>query len=233
MNYKKVYDQICSRAKNLNRVKGKKEYFESHHIIPLCLGGTGSTKEWQSHENIVLLTAREHFLCHWLLHEMYPDNIKLTRAFNLMCRIENPKQSRYKPSSRIIQYAKEIDRKSRLGSSGFWKGKKLSEETKEKIRLANLGKKQTKETIKKRHESKINGGGYKKQADSIRGRKWSDEQRTKIKLWNNTIGYKHSEETRKKMRGPRKKIECPHCLKEGNFSAMKRWHFDNCKLLKK
>lgn len=233
MNYKKIYDQICKRAKNSNRVKGQKEYFESHHIIPLCLGGTGNTKEWKTHENIVLLTAREHFLCHWLLHEMHPDNIKLAKAFNLMCKIENPKQSRYKPSSRIIQYAKEIDRKYRLGSNGFWKGKKLSEETKEKIRLANLGKKQTKKTIKKRHESKINSGGYKKQADSIRGRKWSEEQREKILLWNNSIGYKHSEETRKKMRGPRKKVECPHCLEEGGFSAMKRWHFDNCKSLKK
>ena len=23
---------------------------------------------------------------------------------------------------------------------------------------------------------------------------------------------------------------CPYCMKEGQFVAMKRWHFDNCKL---
>jgi hypothetical protein len=27
-------------------------------------------------------------------------------------------------------------------------------------------------------------------------------------------------------------VKCPHCGKEGGSSAMKRWHFDNCKLKK-
>ncbi len=25
------------------------------------------------------------------------------------------------------------------------------------------------------------------------------------------------------------KVQCPHCIKEGQLTAMKRWHFDNCK----
>jgi hypothetical protein len=29
---------------------------------------------------------------------------------------------------------------------------------------------------------------------------------------------------------PKPKVECPHCSKIGGISAMKRWHFDNCKL---
>lgn len=29
----------------------------------------------------------------------------------------------------------------------------------------------------------------------------------------------------------RKKIECPHCRKVGDSTNMKRWHFDNCKII--
>lgn len=32
-----------------------------------------------------------------------------------------------------------------------------------------------------------------------------------------------------KFKGPQKRIECPHCGKVGGKSAMKRYHFDNCK----
>ena len=34
-------------------------YTENHHIIPKCLGGSNLE------ENLVNLTAREHFVCHW------------------------------------------------------------------------------------------------------------------------------------------------------------------------
>jgi hypothetical protein len=56
-------------------------------------------------DNIVKLTAREHFLCHWLLHEMYPNNTDLRYSFWSMCR-SSDNQKRYRPSSRIYEYAK-------------------------------------------------------------------------------------------------------------------------------
>jgi len=56
MNYQKIYDQIIERAKN-RKLEG---YKEKHHIIPKCLGGPDNK------ENLVELTAREHFLCHLL-----------------------------------------------------------------------------------------------------------------------------------------------------------------------
>ena len=57
MNYKKIYHSIISKAKN----RTTDEYVEKHHIIPTSLGGKNNK------ENIVRLTAREHFVCHWLL----------------------------------------------------------------------------------------------------------------------------------------------------------------------
>lgn len=40
-------------------------YTERHHILPVCLCSTSSQKK--DKQNIAYLTAREHFLCHWLL----------------------------------------------------------------------------------------------------------------------------------------------------------------------
>jgi hypothetical protein len=59
--YFEWYYNIISKAQNSGRAKGGAEYYESHHIIPKSLGGSNAPK------NLVLLTAREHFICHLLL----------------------------------------------------------------------------------------------------------------------------------------------------------------------
>ena len=154
MNYQKIYDSIIESAKTKNREKSNFDYYEAHHIIPLCLGGTGNVKQYKHHENIVLLTAREHFLCHWLLHEIYPENKKLTLAFHLMCVVKNDTQIRYKPSSRIVEYAKIKNRDARKKQTGYWKGKKMDPRITEAARLHHLGKKQSEETISKRFKNR-------------------------------------------------------------------------------
>ncbi len=84
MNYTKIYQKIIDKAKKENRVKRKYDdlnyvYYEQHHIIPKSLGGSNKK------ENLVLLTAREHFICHLLLIRMYKENendhIKMCRSF--------------------------------------------------------------------------------------------------------------------------------------------------------
>ena len=61
MNYQKIYESIINKAKSENRKKHNGTYYENHHIKPRCLNG-GEEKE-----NKVLLTAKEHFICHKLL----------------------------------------------------------------------------------------------------------------------------------------------------------------------
>jgi hypothetical protein len=95
MNYLKIYNQIIDRAKG-REIEG---YTEKHHIIPKCMNGTNNP------DNLVKLTAREHFLAHWLLHEIYPNNTDLKYAFWSMCR-SSDNQKRYKPSSRVYEYSK-------------------------------------------------------------------------------------------------------------------------------
>lgn len=55
-------------------------YCEEHHIIPKCLGGSDES------DNLVKLSAREHFVAHLLLHKMHPDNPKLWFAVHSMTR---------------------------------------------------------------------------------------------------------------------------------------------------
>jgi len=65
--YTKCYNSIIANAKARILVN---RYTERHHIIPKSLGGDNSK------ENLVKLTAREHFICHWLLTKMLTGNEK-------------------------------------------------------------------------------------------------------------------------------------------------------------
>ena len=116
MDYKKIYNQIIERAKT-RQLEG---YVEKHHIIPKCLGGDDKK------ENIVQLTAREHFLCHKLLVEIYPKESKLKHALFLMSiGKQKTKNKHYKISSREYERLK-------LEYSLFLTGKKQSDKTKDK-----------------------------------------------------------------------------------------------------
>ena len=80
MNYDKIYKQIIEFRKE--NPLDKDQYGQNHHIIPKSLGGSGDK------ENLVRLSAREHFICHMLLAEMYPKNsnewYKMNHAFMQM-----------------------------------------------------------------------------------------------------------------------------------------------------
>ena len=77
MNYSKIYNSIIDNGKKRNQ--DKDTYYESHHIVPRCLGGSNEK------ENLVLLTAREHFISHLLLVKMHPLERGLVKAANMMC----------------------------------------------------------------------------------------------------------------------------------------------------
>lgn len=100
MNYKKNYSEYIAAVKSSGRILDG--YKETHHILPRCLGGDDSS------DNLVELTAREHFLAHYLLAKIYPGNIKIIMAFLAMCRV-NSWQKRY-VNSRLYE-ALKIKRK--------------------------------------------------------------------------------------------------------------------------
>ena len=137
MNYKKIYIQLIERAQSENRQKGCGVYFERHHIVPKCLGG-GNDKL-----NLALLTAREHFVAHKLLCEIYPDEQKLHYALWRMMNPQSKKHLRdYNISSREYNQCKQVQQKivQQLGKQNKGNRVEHSTETREKISNAAKGR---------------------------------------------------------------------------------------------
>ena len=86
MDYKKIYESLIEKRKD-GAIDG---YSEKHHIVPRCLSG-GDNKE-----NIVLLTAEEHFLAHLLLCKIHPGHSGLVAAAMFMCGGINGKRNNNK-----------------------------------------------------------------------------------------------------------------------------------------
>lgn len=99
MEYLKIYNRIVERATNRD-ILG---YVEKHHIVPKCLGGENKKS------NIVSLTAKEHYICHKLLCEIYPNESKLKYAFWRMCNVANNEhqERNYKVSAKVYSRIKD------------------------------------------------------------------------------------------------------------------------------
>ncbi|AWD90586.1 homing endonuclease [Erwinia phage Cronus] len=76
MNYKNHYEKLITRAK----ARVLTDYKERHHIVPKCLGGTDDP------DNIVNLTAEEHFIAHQLLVKIHPGHSGLSFSALSMCQ---------------------------------------------------------------------------------------------------------------------------------------------------
>lgn len=139
MNYERIYYAIIEKAKKANRVKGVDVYYEAHHIIPECLGGSGRVSQWKNHPNIILLTGKEHFICHRLLCKIHPENRKLAHAFWGMCNQSRNYQERYVPSLKAYEEAKNLHA---IAMSQSMKGHTL-----------NQGRKQSEEHVRNRMKS--------------------------------------------------------------------------------
>ena len=95
--YSKLYYNITSNAKQ-RIIEG---YVETHHVVPQSLGGSNNK------DNLVDLTAREHFICHWLLIKMTEgeERSKMLYALHGM-KAENKFQSRYQSKITARVYEK-------------------------------------------------------------------------------------------------------------------------------
>jgi hypothetical protein len=78
MNHEYRYNQIIMNAMKENRRYDTTKFYERHHIIPKCCGGSDSS------ENLIYLKLREHFICHGLLAKMS----KYTKDDILRCKLE-------------------------------------------------------------------------------------------------------------------------------------------------
>jgi hypothetical protein len=116
MNYKAIYDQLVFKAQNRVLLG----YCEKHHVVPKCMGGL-NTKN-----NIVLFTAKEHFIAHKLLVRIYPDVKGVWYALIAM--------------GRIVEFKSRIFASEREAAYAARRGTKYSEEAKKKMSNAKIGK---------------------------------------------------------------------------------------------
>lgn len=112
--YLKWYINIV--LSGLHRSKTKKEsqsiigYTESHHILPRCMCDESQKSDV---ENIVHLTAREHFLVHWLLCKLFTGKNKISMwcAMASFLQNNNDKNKDSKINSHQYQILKKYSSK--------------------------------------------------------------------------------------------------------------------------
>lgn len=221
--YRYFYYSIIDRALSREILAG---YVERHHIIPRSLGGADTPN------NIVALTAREHFICHWLLTKMVEgkDTYKMFNALNCMMFVENKWHERYKVNSRTFERLKiQISEQKSIKFSGEGNamyGKTHSKAARLKISQTHKGSVRTEEA--KLNMSKASKGKPKseKHKQAMRD-KWASGTR-KLPPLRGTP----SEETKRKISEGVKNMPLEECYKCGFKTTkgnVRRWHNDNCK----
>lgn len=219
--YENWYNSIIDKARA--RVLTN-TYTETHHVIPRSLGGLDTD------ENLVKLTAREHFICHWLLTKTTTGAArnKMINAL-VMMQGESTYQERYKTkiTSRVFanlreEYARHISERN------TGRIQPLAENAKQKA--AMTGRKRAPFSDEWLAKLKAARQGER---NGMYGKQHSNE--TREKQSKKAIGRKQSNETIQKkanaIRGSkREKKHCPHCDQMIAVNTFVRWHGDNCKL---
>jgi hypothetical protein len=164
--YHRWYLSIIAKAQAEGRKKCGDGKYDRHHIIPVSMGGTNNKS------NLVLLTSKEHFLCHLLLFKCTEGKAKMSMAcaWHRMATIK-----RY--CSR--QYV-EIGVRHKISLNGVNKGAYQSPEKRAKISASLKGRKNqavalalTGRKLSEETKAKIAEAGKK--------RIWSNETREKIR----------------------------------------------------
>lgn len=200
MDYLKIYKNLIEISQNKNRNKSKELYYEKHHILPRCLGGS------DDENNLVLLTAREHFIAHKLLTYIYKRNFKIACAFNLMVFMNDRK---YRVTSRDYQYVREL-----------YALTPIDEETREKLKNIfhtkewnyKISKTLKNHAVSYETRQKISAAGKGRKATLIALENYKKGNKEKNK------GVKHQQ------------IECEYCHKYISLNNHTRWHGKKCKV---
>lgn len=179
--YTAIYNSIVNNAKLRNWKSSRysigsvdsKCYTETHHIIPRCLGGDDSS------DNLCVLTAKEHFICHYLLTKMYKGDKSILLAFSIMCNKTPGKSSNDYSEVRknlpgilresISNYFGEGESEARIkfrkDTTERWKDAEYAKKVKDGIKLAY------KNTD---YREKVRKSSLERMADPEQKRKWKE-----------------------------------------------------------
>lgn len=167
--YSKWYFSIIEKSKDSNRKKLKRNhkdyvYYESHHVIPKSFGGNEK----------VLLTAKEHFICHLLLCRMLEgtNKHKMINALIKMSFSKSKGQERY--TSRTFSLVRKLIAQK---NSETFKGKKKTEKTRNNMKGRSGAYKRTKEHIIS--SSMAQKKRFQNSPGTFTGKKFTEEMKIK------------------------------------------------------
>lgn len=135
--YTRWYNNIINFAKSQDRNKIEKKY-EAHHIIPNSI---------KKNKDTVLLTPKEHFICHKLLLKMVNEKEHKKKMRYALWMMSNSKK--YKVTARLYeslrkQHALQVsidarNRRYKRNAPAWNKGKKLSKDHIQKLKQNHKG----------------------------------------------------------------------------------------------
>lgn len=223
MDYKRIYGSfIADRLKNQ---PNKPSYFERHHIVPKCLGGSDEL------ENIIKLSPEDHFFAHLLLAKIHGGRLwHALVAMTILISGRKASDGYLKRSRKVFAKARiEAGKVHSVLMKGRFTGDKhpmygvacselskqrtrerhaaghnpmSSQESRDKVSKALKGRVFSPETIKKMSDArklvKISQATKDKMSASHTGKKLSKESIEKTRQYN--LGRKKSPEQIEKMR---------------------------------
>ena len=205
--YERWYHAIIDKARQRELSIG-----EVHHILPRSLGGDNSKA------NKVVLTPKEHFMCHLLLTKFThgKDRMKMCKALWMMKGRSNKVFFSSKMYNDIRMQCKRLASEN---SRRMW----ANTEIRSTLIALRTGRKNTSDTLKlmsesarRRHtENPLPVETRRLISDKLRGRRLTDAEKEKRRL--------------AASKNPKPKVTCPWCLMSGGKPVMARYHFDNCK----
>ena len=222
MNYEAHYNKLITRAQN----RELPEPYETHHIIPKCMGGSNKK------DNLVRLTCEEHYVAHQLLVKMHPEHKNLIFAAKMM----TTNTSRTHRGNKLYGWLRRafMNRVSELKKGkktnfvpwnkglkgckiGHPKGYKITEEHRKNLSESHLGQ------VPWNKDSKGIMVAWNKGLKGVTpGNTHPCTDAAKELLRSANIGKTYSVETNAKKAS--KKCSCLICKKETTTSSLSRYH---------
>jgi len=235
--YVKWYLSICKRSQL--KFTTRKEavlyygYTEEHHILPKSLCSDDIQKNDKS--NRVYLSAREHFICHWLLTKITHSQ-SMFRAFWGLTSQHSSNHKRYKVCSKVYELSKKAYSKSISGDNHWMKSEKSRKNASiaAKKRILNMTEEQKKNkrialsmSIKGRilspeHKDRIGKANKNKKRSSEMNMRQSMRQKEYVI----THGWKSPT-----LGVVRDKQPCHICGTLVDVANMNKWHGDKCRFI--
>ena len=180
--YKIVEYAQQQNRKKLHRSNAKYAYFESHHVLPKSIFPEYKNDKW----NKVLLTAKEHLICHQLLTQMLANGkayYQMIRAYHSMAirKTENMPRHELTPTEYKELKLKFSESQRLLGQ------KPCKDITKIRISVANKGRKPSSLALENSIKARL---GKKKPANSVFASTQAQIGNTNVRgksWWNNGV----------------------------------------------